>query len=623
MRINNFQLHTDDEVIKKIVGEVLRAFHFEFAHGEAADFDEFDITNKIDGDKVKTYLTASCGGSEKIFTEVDKIRSEEKRSAEIHRLIKKNLYKIITDNLKLPPVPYGIMHGVRPTKIIHRWMRSGYGVTSHGIIDRDKISRRLRKDYLTSYEKAQLLTEVAIRQIPLLKNEDDKTISIYVGIPFCVTRCLYCSFPSNVLPSDEKVAEFMAVLSKDIDAAAEEIKRYNFKVQTIYVGGGTPTALPEKFFVEMLEKVFANFYSDTVEEFTVECGRPDTITAEKIDAMKKFKVTRVSVNPQTMQQKTLDRIGRQHTVEQVVTAFNEIRNSTDFKINMDLILGLPGENVSDVQDSLEKVLNLNPDDITLHALALKRGSQLQTRLADEVQSLEDFDLPSDEEVQKMSCVAEKILREKNYLPYYLYRQGYISGQIENIGWCKKGSEGIYNVQIMEERQTILGVGAAASTKVPDNEEMRMLSTFNAKDLTTYLQGVDKYIDNRRKSLADIYKVELESSQAEKMESEIEKPAEVEDLPTVSKIVSEVEEEKNIPEPENKPAEKVAEVVENEITLEKTTDAEKIAELEEKISAPVEIELEEKVIDENLTVTEVVKKKSKKRKKKNKTSSETT
>ena len=599
MKINNFQLHTDDEVIKKIVGEVLRTFHFEFAHGEAADFDEFDIKNKIEGDKVKTYLTASCGGSEKIFKVTDKIRPEEKRSGEIHRLIKKNLYKIVVDELKLPPVPYGIMHGVRPTKIIHRWMREGYGVTSHGIIDRDKISRRLRKDYLTSYEKAQLLTEVAIRQIPILKSEKKNFVSVYVGIPFCVTRCLYCSFPSNVLPSDEKVAEFMEVLKKDIDAAAEEIKRYNFKVQTIYVGGGTPTALPEKFFVEMLEKVFKNFYSETVEEFTVECGRPDTITAEKISAMKNFKVTRVSVNPQTMQQKTLDRIGRQHTVEQIITAFNEIRNSTDFKINMDLILGLPGENAADVQDSLEKVLNLNPDDVTLHALALKRGSQLQIQLADEVQSLEDFELPSDEEVIKMSELAEKILREKNYLPYYLYRQDYISGQIENIGWCKSGAEGIYNIQIMEERQTILGVGAAASTKVPDNEEMRMLSTFNAKDLTTYLRDADKYILNREKSLAEIYK-----------------PAkDFEELPTVTKVLSEVEEEKNIP------AEKVDEVEENEIVLEKKSDAEKLLELEEKISAPVEVEITEKNIDENLTVTEVVKKKSKKRKKKNKNSAE--
>lgn len=505
MKIGNFKLWSDDEVITKIVGEVLRAFHLEITGtSEDSDFDEFEIKPEVKDNKVTVSLTASCGGGEKIFKFNEKVRPEERFGAEVHRLIKKNLYRIITENLKLPPVPYGIMHGVRPTKIIHRWMSGGFGVTSHGIIDRDRISRRLREDYLTSYEKAQLLTEVAIRQLPILKSADKKNVSVYVGIPFCVTRCLYCSFPSNVLPDEEKIAEFMEVLTRDIEAAAQEIKLYGFKVQTIYIGGGTPTALPENFFAEMLEKVFNAFHGESVEEFTVECGRPDTINTAKISTMKHFQVSRVSVNPQTMQQKTLDRIGRQHSVEQVLTAFSELRDLTDFKINMDLILGLPGETSDDVKDSLEKVLRLNPDDITLHALALKRGSKLQTQLADEVSTLEEFELPSDEEVRKMSDATEKILREKNYLPYYLYRQGYISGGIENIGWCKRGAEGIYNVQIMDEQQTILGVGAAASTKVPNNKEKCLQSSFHAKDLETYLRDIEKYIDNREKVLAEVY-----------------------------------------------------------------------------------------------------------------------
>ncbi len=503
MRIKNFKLNSDDQVITKITGEVLRAFHIEIVE-DAADFDKFEIANRIVGDIVKTKLIVAKNGVNQTFKALDKIRPEERRGAEIHRLIKKNLYRILTDNFKLAGVPYGIMHGVRPTKIVHRWLRSGYGITKHGVIDRDKIASRLRADYLTSREKSWLLTEVAIRQIPILKSGGEKIIGVYVGIPFCVTRCLYCSFPSNVLPDDDKVAEFMSVLTKDLNAAAAEVKRYGFKVQSIYVGGGTPTALPEKFFAEMLEKVAAAFYGAGVEEFTVECGRPDTISAEKIAVMKKFNVTRVSVNPQTMQQKTLDRIGRQHTIEQVYSAFKELRAAADWKINMDLILGLPGENLRDVKDTLGKVLALEPDDVTLHALAIKRGSPLQMKLDDEENSLEDFDLPSDEEVRKMADVAEKLLRAKNYLPYYLYRQGYISGQIENIGYCKRGAEGIYNIQIMDERQTILGVGAAASTKVPDNENMRLQSAFHAKDLSVYLRDVDKYIDNRAKILAEIY-----------------------------------------------------------------------------------------------------------------------
>ena len=229
MKIKNFTLNSIDQVIVKIVGEVLRAFRIEIASAEeTADFDKFEIENAVKDEKVFTRLTVEKDGVKKIFKFSGNIRPEEKRRAEIHRLVKKNLYEILTQDLNFSPVPYGIMHGVRPTKIVHRWLSQGYGVTSHGIFDRDKISRRLRKDYLTSYEKAQLLTEVSIRQIPILNSSDEKKIGVYVGIPFCVTRCLYCSFPSNILPNDEKVAEFMEVLTKDINAAANEIKNYNF-----------------------------------------------------------------------------------------------------------------------------------------------------------------------------------------------------------------------------------------------------------------------------------------------------------------------------------------------------------------------------------------------------------
>ena len=504
MKIKNFKVNSEDQVINKITGEVLRAFHIEVANEyDPIDFDKFEIINERKDNTIRTKLIVKNHDGEKFFSTQDNMNPSEKRTAEIHRLVKKNLYRILTNEFKLSGVPYGIMHGVRPTKIVHRWIREGFGLTSHGVIDRDKIARRLRADYLTDYNKSYLLTEVAVRQIPILNSSDDKTIGIYVGIPFCVSRCLYCSFPSNILPDDEKVAEFMQALTQDINAAAEEINRYGFKVQSIYVGGGTPTALPERFFVEMLSKVTRAFYNSEVKEFTVECGRPDTITTEKIFAMKDYHVTRVSVNPQSMQQKTLDRIGRKHSVHQIYTTYRDLRILGNFKINMDLILGLPGEKLEDFKDSLSKVLSLNPEDITLHALAIKRGSQLQTQLADEVNTIKDFELPEDEEVRKMADVAEGMLRARKYLPYYLYRQGYISGQIENIGYAKRGAECIYNVQIMDERQIILGVGAAATTKVPDNENMRLQSSFNAKDLTTYLNDIERYIENRSNILDEI------------------------------------------------------------------------------------------------------------------------
>ena len=532
----------------KVVGEVLRSLGIEKVKTDAAaDFDSLEIFNEIMNNRIVTRLKVVAHGVEMVFRKSSLVRPDERFGAEVNRLVKKNLYLLLADNLKLDYVPYGILHGVRPTKIIQRWLGEGFGVTSHGVIDRDKICRRLISDYLTERDKAGLLTEVSIRQLPILNSSDEKTIGVYVGIPFCKTRCLYCSFPSHVLPAENKIAEFMTVLTRDIEAAASEIKRYGFKVQTIYIGGGTPTALPENFFVEMLDKVYKNFYGEGVKEFTVEGGRPDTITAQKIDALKKFGVTRVSVNPQTMQQRTLDFIGRKHTVEDFIRAFNDLRAAGDWQINTDLILGLPGERLDDFKDSLDKVLALEPDDITLHALAIKRGSKLQTRLADEINKLEDFNLPSDKEVRRMEEFAEKVLRGKKYLPYYLYRQDYSGGQIENVGWCKRGAEGIYNVQIMGERQTILGIGGAASTKVPDFTAKKIWTAFNAKDLMTYLRDIDKYIERREKVLSEVYQpAEISDDKSlptQEISVEEIQPAEISDdksLPTQEISVEEIQ-----------------------------------------------------------------------------------
>lgn len=493
----------------KIIGEVLRSLDIKLTReDEVADCDGLEIFNEIIGRRVITRLKVSVDDGEAVLRKSSLARLDERFGAEVNRLVKKNLYLLLADNFGLDCVPYGILHGVRPTKIIQRWLAEGFGVTSQGVIDRDKISRRICSDYLTDRDKANLLTEVSISQLPILHSGDAKTISVYVGIPFCKTRCLYCSFPSHVLPAENKIADFMRTLARDIEAASDAIERYGFKVQTIYIGGGTPTALPEKFFAEMLETVHKNFHGANVEEFTVEAGRPDTITEQKISAMKNFGVTRVSINPQTMQQRTLDFIGRKHSVEDFIRAFHDLRGASDWKINADLILGLPGERLADFKDSLSKVLALAPDDITLHALAIKRGSKMQARIADEINRLEDFNLPSDSEVREMSAFAEKLLRGENYLPYYLYRQGYSSGQIENVGWCRRGAEGIYNVQMMGERQTILGIGGAASTKVPDFANKRIQTAFNAKDLTTYLRDVDKYIERRENILAEIYRTRV-------------------------------------------------------------------------------------------------------------------
>ena len=252
------------EVIRKIEHELKTLFNVE----------EIVAEHDLEGDVIRSRLQVG----DKIFERAGAIIPIENRRAEIHRLIKKNLYSIFVDELGKKPAPYGIMHGVRPTKIVHRWLRAGF--------DRATVERRLIEEYLVSDRKARLLTEVAERQIPILASSDERTIGIYIGIPFCVTRCLYCSFPSNVLPGETKIAEFMSALERDIDSARSDVERYGFRVQSIYIGGGTPTSLPDDHFERLLAWTVGAFAGGGVEEFTVECGRPDTITPSKIAARK-------------------------------------------------------------------------------------------------------------------------------------------------------------------------------------------------------------------------------------------------------------------------------------------------------------------------------------------------
>ena len=493
MKINSFSLNSEHQVVVKVVKEIFRLFRIEVEEDASdADYAHWDICNRrVSEDPVRVVTILTLDEGETLEREGEG-RPDERASAAFHRLIKLNLYWMLRERFGFPPAPWGILHGVRPTKIVHRWIRGG--------MEEKAIISRLQSDYACSREKASMMVPMAFRQLPFLESSDEKTISVYVGIPFCLTRCLYCSFPSNLLPNEKKLREFMDVLAKDMAAAKREIERYGFQVQNIYIGGGTPTSLPDNFFAEMMDMVYNSFYGANIVEFTVEAGRPDSMSAGKITCMKEHHVTRVSVNPQTMQERTLRLIGRQHTPEAIVEMFHALRDAGFPHINMDLILGLPGETAEDVEDTMQKVTALEPDDITLHALALKRGSNLKLKLDEN----EHVELPSDEETRRMSAVAMRYIHAAGMRPYYLYRQGYMSGQLENIGCCREGAEGMYNIQIMEEHQTILGIGGAATTKVVDFRAKRMKSSFNAKDLVTYLRDIDIYIEKRAGLLREAY-----------------------------------------------------------------------------------------------------------------------
>ena len=444
---------------------------------------------------VTTLYAFRPDGTCEVYTEQGTGAADETASAALHRLWKLFLYRIFLQHFAsydgVAPAPWGILHGVRPTKIVHRWRRGG--MTQAAILE------RLQSDYACSREKAELLVPMAFRQVPFLETSDARTVSIYVGIPFCLTRCLYCSFPSNVLPGEKTLSKFLMVFEKDLRSVQRIVQSYGFRVQNIYVGGGTPTSLPDAYFEAMLTLVHEAFWHAGLAEFTVEAGRPDSMSAAKIATMQQLAVTRVSVNPQTMQQKTLDLIGRRHTPADVVTMFHALRAAGIPHINMDVILGLPGETAADVADTMAKIVALGPDDITLHALAIKRGSRLQHILEER-----HVDLPGAAETRAMSKIAQAAVKAAGMQPYYLYRQGYMAGDLENIGCCRPGAEGMYNIQIMEEHQTILGIGGAAATKVVDARHACLHSTFNAKDLKTYLRDIDLYIEKRNRLIEDIY-----------------------------------------------------------------------------------------------------------------------
>lgn len=498
MKINHFFINSDEEVIVKIAKEVLALFKIEvrknFADLEETLYDSISVENEAIHEGCLRVISKIVFNhlvlGEQVIIKENAARLDEARPTAMRRLIKLNIYEALREVLGAKPAPWGILHGVRPTKIVHKYIEQRQPSS--------EIVARLQEDYRVQRDKAELITALAFRQLPFLSNADPKTVSVYVGIPFCLSRCLYCSFTSYVLPHEALLHQFLAVLKKDILAAQSVIEQHGLKVQHIYIGGGTPTSLPNREFAEFLTWVKAAFYRPETVEFTVEAGRPDSVSDDKIQVMLDCLVNRVSVNPQTMQEKTLKHIGRNHTTGDIIDLFDKFRKSGMKNINMDLIIGLPGEGVAEIEDTMRQIVRLNPDDITLHALALKKGSSLKL-------NLEHYRLPDDATAAEMFDTAMRYVEALGMVPYYLYRQGYMSGNLENIGFSKPKAEGLYNIQIMEEQQTIIGIGPAATTKVICAKDLPMETSFHAKDLTTYLNDVDKYIEKRTYLLNKAFK----------------------------------------------------------------------------------------------------------------------
>lgn len=378
-------------------------------------------------------------------------------------------------------LPWGILTGIRPTKLVYEMLEQG--------MDEAAIYERMRSEYLCSDEKIAMSIEIAVRELQLLGELDyRKGYSLYIGIPFCPSTCLYCSFTSySAAKYSDYIEVYLNALEKEIKAFADSFphKRLN----TVYLGGGTPTTLSAEQLDRLLALIKEHFNFSDVKEFCVEAGRPDSITIEKLSVLKKWGVDRISINPQSMQQKTLDLIGRKHTIEQVKEAFRLARASGHDNINMDIIIGLPDETPMEVADTLSQLQELNPESITVHTLAIKRAARLNI----------EKDNYIDHKASDVPTMLEQTIqfaKKNDYLPYYLYRQKNMTDNLENIGYSKFGREGMYNILIMEEKQTILALGAGGMSKFVFHEENRLERVDNVKSVTDYINRIDEMIDRK-------------------------------------------------------------------------------------------------------------------------------
>lgn len=385
----------------------------------------------------------------------------------------------ITDETKSP---WGILTGIRPAKIATKLLDEG--------MSDDEVISYFINECGTTYEKASLALEAARALRPIRDDMYRDGVSIYIGIPFCPSRCLYCSFVTNgTKQAAALMPEYIEALKKEIKYTADIISHNGTPVETVYIGGGTPTTLTPRLLEEMIDCLYDNCDLSKMKEFTVEAGRPDTITEEKLKVLKKYNVDRISINPQSMNDSTLKIIGRAHSADDIREAMKMARHCGFDNINMDVIAGLPGEDMEMFKYTLSEVEKLEPEDTTVHTMSIKRSSRLN-------EYLDEYDLAKGELVAEMVSYARKYLAERGNFPYYMYRQKNQLGNLENVGYSKPGFESLYNLYIMEEIQTIISLGCGGVTKTVDLETNRIERIFNVKEAKDYIERLDEMLHRK-------------------------------------------------------------------------------------------------------------------------------
>ncbi len=396
-------------------------------------------------------------------------------------VVKSNVFKALVKVYDYSP-PWGILTGIRPSKVVNELIDEGYTV--------EEIKDLLKNIYMFDQDKIELLLTICHNERKILENMNDNEISIYIGIPFCPTKCKYCSFTSYKATQGALDAYLEALLI-EITEVGKIINERKLGIETVYIGGGTPTSLDARQLDLLITHLSKHMDLSNIKEFTVECGRPDTIDEEKLLTLKRHGVDRISINPQTMKENTLIKIGRDHSSKDIIDSY-ELAEKIGFKsINMDLIIGLPDESPDDYKKTLQKTIDMAPENITVHTLALKNQSQLNKEGKYDVFGVRSI-------IENMLKTTQTLLKNAGYIPYYMYRQKHIAGNYENVGYSKKDNVCIYNIRIIEEKQSIIALGAGGVSKAFYPEENRFERVPNVNNYEVYIDRIDEMINRKRK-----------------------------------------------------------------------------------------------------------------------------
>ena len=423
----------------------------------------------------KITISVNIGSFNKSETAVKKLADDDNElvSAQL-------LYKLLCDFTGLTQ-PWGILTGVRPVKLLRRLAEES---------SEEQAVKKFEKDFFVSNEKIALARETEHNERKILELSKPESFSLYVGIPFCPSRCSYCSFVMASIERAEKLIEpYTKLLCEEIKQTAEIANKLGLRLETVYFGGGTPTTLSAEQLDTVLRTVNNSFDMSTCREFTVEAGRPDTIDIAKLFALKENKVDRISINPQTVNDEVLKTIGRKHTAQQFFDAFELARKCGFDNINTDLIAGLPTDTPESFKNSLDSIVRMNAECITVHTLCMKRASRLTTEGV-------TLDLQQARDAREMLAYTQNILGQNEYIPYYMYRQSRMVGNLENVGWSKRGFESLYNVYVMDETHTILACGSGGVTKLKRNNPDYLERIFNFKYPYEYIDRFDELIQRK-------------------------------------------------------------------------------------------------------------------------------